>query len=370
MTLLKIKNTPIKLHYSWYIAFGLFTWSLSTSYFPEISPDLTKFGYWLEGVITTTLLFISVLLHELGHSFVAVKHGIKVESITMYIFGGIAKTKSEAKSPTTEFWLALAGPLVSFALAGLFFLFNDGISRYLFCSNIAIGILNLVPVFPLDGGRILRAILWGKWKNYIAATEKAALIGIYVSSIVIGIGIFSILLKVISSGIWLLIIGGFMRMASDGYYKQVKGLSNTGIKISDVMVPNEKVIKVPSNIDIKTFIEKYFITYGYHGYPVINEENKIIGMISFWHVNKLLEKEAIKEIIVKDIMMEVNTNTQEPDIFIAPTQTITDAMTKMMMNNHDRLFVCNKSRFIGIITKSMVMRCIQLQDIFNYGGLR
>ncbi len=176
-----VMGIPIRLHFTWFLVFGLITWSLSTVYFPQAAPDLPALAYWIKGALASLLLFASVAFHELAHSFVARRYGIPIESITLFIFGGVAQMKSEPPHPRAEFWIAVAGPLSSFFLAVLFLygtLQAEGGVRALFSYlariNFILGAFNLIPGFPMDGGRVLRSFLWKRKNNYFYATQKAS----------------------------------------------------------------------------------------------------------------------------------------------------------------------------------------------------
>ena len=179
-----IIGIPIRVHFSWLIIFGLITWSLSTLYFPQAAPDLPAASYWVKGVLAALLLFVSVGFHELAHSFVAKKYKISIESITIFIFGGVAQMKGEPPHPKAEFRIAIAGPLSSFFLSALFFLLYmntvggaKALFSYLAQINFMLGVFNLIPGFPMDGGRVLRSAIWSKTKNFYYATQKASSIG-------------------------------------------------------------------------------------------------------------------------------------------------------------------------------------------------
>ena len=169
-----IMGIPIRIHFSWLIVFGLITWSLSTFYFPKAAPDLPIASYWTKGVLAAFLIFASVVFHELAHSFVAKKYKISIESITLFIFGGIAQMKGEPPHPKAEFRIAIVGPLSSFFLSALFFFLSvstaggvKSLFSYLAQINFIIGVFNLIPGFPMDGGRVLRSAIWKKKKGLL-----------------------------------------------------------------------------------------------------------------------------------------------------------------------------------------------------------
>src|SRR5690242_17849774 len=175
----RVFGIVIDLDYSWFLVFGLFTWVLAVSYFPSEFKNWNSAEYWLMGGLTAVMFFVSVLLHELGHSVVAMRYKVPVSRITLFIFGGVSQIAGEAPSASAEFQIAVVGPLTSFALAALFYLSEPllvnvapalAVAKYLTLINGMLGLFNLIPGFPLDGGRVFRAIVWGVSKNFRQAT--------------------------------------------------------------------------------------------------------------------------------------------------------------------------------------------------------
>src|SRR5512135_3379381 len=182
----QVLGIPIGLDYSWFLIFALLTWSLATSYFPAEFKGWPVTQYWIVGAVTVILMFGSVVLHELGHSVVAMRYKIPVRSITLFIFGGVAQIGAEPPSAIAEFWIALAGPATSFALALLFGLLQPlvgvltpllALAKYLAYINGSLALFNLIPGFPLDGGRVFRAVVWGATRSLHTATRVAANLG-------------------------------------------------------------------------------------------------------------------------------------------------------------------------------------------------
>ena len=180
---LTIHGIPINVHVSWLVIYGLITWTLAVGYFPRALPDLPAAAYWANGLLAAFLLFVSVLLHELSHSFVAMAHGLSVRGITLHVFGGVSHLEDEPPSPRAEFLIAVVGPISSFAIAAVLWAINasglvqpawaQAVIAYLVLVNVVVGIFNLVPGFPLDGGRLLRAALW-KWKGSLGPATYMA----------------------------------------------------------------------------------------------------------------------------------------------------------------------------------------------------
>ncbi len=226
--LFKIFGIDINIHYSWWFIFLLLTWSLSVSFFPHYYPDYTTQQYWFMGILSAVLLFVSVLLHELSHSLVARTKKIKVESITLFFFGGVAGISDENMKPSAEFQMAIAGPLFSLLLAGIFFLIHKSdvngmstaITFYLYQLNFILALFNLVPGFPLDGGRAFRAILYAYYKDLRKATRIAVAGGRFFAGLLIIVGIIGIFTNS-GGGLWFVLIGAFLYFIAGLSYQQL-----------------------------------------------------------------------------------------------------------------------------------------------------
>ncbi len=195
----RILGIPISLDYSWFLIFGLITWTMAVGYYPAEYKNWPIVQYWIVAAVSAIMLFVSVLLHELGHSAVAMYYKIRVRSITLFIFGGISQIETEPTGAMAQLWLSLAGPAVSFALAVFFFLlqavFTDAVpllalGKYLVYINIVLGVFNLIPGFPLDGGGVVRAVVWGITRNRRRATLIAANLGRFIAYFFIILGVW------------------------------------------------------------------------------------------------------------------------------------------------------------------------------------
>ncbi len=226
--LVRVFGIDIFLHFSWWFVFIILTWSLATGFFPHYYPNFTAKEYWLMGVVAALLLFVSVLLHELSHSLIARWKKIKVNSITLFFFGGVAGISKEDLSPKSEFLMAIAGPLFSLALAALCYglyrwdgnYFVTAITFYLYQLNLILAVFNLVPGYPLDGGRAFRAILYGYYKDLKKATKIAAGAGKFVAGILFFMGLLAII-GGMANGLWFIFLGGFLYLIAGASYEQV-----------------------------------------------------------------------------------------------------------------------------------------------------
>ena len=223
MEIARIWGIGISVHVSWLVVFALVTWSLAAGYFPTECPGWARATYWLTGALTALVFFLSILIHELGHSWVALRYGIPIRGITLFVFGGVAQIGREPASPAAEFRIALAGPMTSLGLAALFamswFVTREitlvaGAAFWLARVNLMVGLFNLVPGFPLDGGRLLRAVAWHWTGSFNRATRVAYIGGRLVSAALMGIGVFTALGGNVLGGAWLLLIGWFLENAA------------------------------------------------------------------------------------------------------------------------------------------------------------
>ena len=226
--LFRIFGIDVKLHYTWWFVFIFIAWSLASSFFPHYFPEYTTTEYWIMGIVASALLFVSVLLHELAHSLVAKAKNIKVDSITLFFFGGVASISKEDMKPSSEFFMAIAGPLFSIFLGGVFYVLHildingmwTAITFYLYQLNFILAAFNLVPGYPLDGGRALRAILYAYYKDITKPTRIAAGLGKLFAGFLIVLGLVS-LFSGIGTGLWFVLLGGFLYFIANISYQQV-----------------------------------------------------------------------------------------------------------------------------------------------------
>jgi Zn-dependent protease len=223
MQVFRVRGIPVRIDFGWFLIVGFIAWTLASGYFPHVLPSLSPAAYWLQGLVAALLLFASVLLHELAHALVAVRHGIPVGSITLHIFGGVSQLDSEPETPRAEFLIAIVGPLTSFGIGGLCHGLGgvlagppwaDVLAGYVAAVNLMVGVFNLVPAFPLDGGRVLRAALWAWTGRFESATRAATRVGSALALLMIAVGIVRALGGATVAGLWFALIGLFLYQAS------------------------------------------------------------------------------------------------------------------------------------------------------------
>ncbi len=368
----RILGIPIKVHPSWFVVFAFLTWSLATGYFPAELPGQSALRYWGMGGVAAVLLFASVLLHELGHSYVALRYRVPIAQITLFFFGGMAQMRAEPPGPRAEFLIAIAGPIVSLVLAaglfGLLFL-GDGIEplRGLFVLgvmlgniNLTLGVFNLIPGFPLDGGRVLRAGLWAWSGDFYGATRQASLVGqaFGLALGLLGAGlILSSLIHVLPSwaaanGGWMLLIGMFLFAIAKGSRRQASIRSSLSrVTVAEVMA--QPVVTLAPELNVDEAATRYFLPYGYRGFPVV-EDGHFIGMLVPADLQDVPQALWVWK-SVRDLM-----HPSSRDMEITSDATALRALEHMMQGGHDRLVVVDQGRIVGLITRSGVGRVLQL----------
>lgn len=290
----RIFGISIDLDYSWFLVFGLLTWILAVSYYPVEFKNWSPAGYWFMGAVTLILLFASVLLHELGHSVVAKHFGIDVPRITLFIFGGVSQIATEPADANKEFWIAAAGPAVSLALAAIFWELRLAlvgapaalaIAKYMALLNLGLGVFNLIPGLPLDGGRVFRAIVWGITRNFRRATSVATFTGRLFGFALIFIGVWLVLAGDLLNGLWTAFIGWYLESAA-GSQLQHQALKDllAGHKVSEMM--GRDCARVPGDLTLQELVEKYVLGSGNRCF-VVTQGERTIGLITLSEIKKV-----------------------------------------------------------------------------------
>lgn len=355
----------IYIHYSWLLVFLLFSFTLSEGYLPTVVPELTRSEYWTLGSSVTILLFVSILIHELAHSLTAIKHDIPIRRITLFIFGGVAQLEKEPEYPADELKITIAGPIASYILALIFFVFTYlplGIAltesfRFLALINFIVATINLVPAFPLDGGRVLRALLWHFTKNLLRATKIAVTIGSFFAFLAMGAGFIMVFYQNFIVGLWYIFLGWMLYMAAQSSYNQLtlrQALS--GIKVSDIMSTN--LVTVNSNLNLDDLVNMFF-HYRYSAFPVADEFSLIKGLVTL-HQVKETPKNKWESTSVEEIM-----TPYEKCYKVAPEQEAVGVMMKMAKDNTGRALVVQEGKVMGILSKTDIMRLIDMQLILG-----
>jgi Zn-dependent protease/predicted transcriptional regulator len=364
--LISLFGVTLRLDPSWFVVAVLISWWLADSSFPALHPGLATSTYWIMGITGSFGLFGSVVLHELGHALVARRFGLSIRGITLFFFGGIAEMDSEPPNALAEFMVAIAGPAVSFvigvgcafinffALSGSDFSAVGGVVGYLAFINIVLVAFNMMPAFPLDGGRILRSVLWA-WKNDLRwATSVTSRIGSGFGILLIALGVFQIIgQNNLVGGIWTLLIGVFIRNAARTSYRQLLlRRSLEGEPVARFM--QTEVVAVPRSISVSDLVENFVYKYHYKLFPVV-DEGRLVGCISTQQIKELPRSEWERQSVgaISTPCSELNT--------IGPHHDATEALSRMSRTGLSRLMVVDKGHLVGIITLKDLLRFLALK---------
>jgi len=368
-TLFRIGGIEVIVDYSWIVMIALLIYTMAEGYSAQMHLHYTYTApqYWITGTVTAVLFLASILIHELAHTVVAMRHGIRITSIRLLIFGGLAQATSEPKTGRHEFLIALAGPATSMAL-GMFFL---GICAYLFMTNsltpvagiacclawgnILVTVLNMIPGFPLDGGRILRAFLWDHWGDMARATQVVIKIGNGFALFLMIFGALQFLIiQGFISGLWFIFIGLFMRQSAVGSYQAVLlRRALVGVQVKQIMTEN--LVTVDWLLSIDQLVQDYIYKHQFTNFPVFNRD-EFIGMVSLEAV-KGISKDLWGFKQVRDIMTPV-----ELVPCLKPTDDATEALSRMVSNDIGRMPVIENGRLLGIVSRRDIMNLCRIKS--------
>lgn len=358
----RILGISIDLDYSWFLIVGLLAWMLASSYFPAEYPDWTAGTYWAVGIVTSLMLFVSVLIHELAHSLVARHFGIPVPRITLFLFGGVSQIATEPPSAGSEFWIALVGPLTSLALAAFFWelepLFSMepalALARYLALLNLILALFNLIPGFPLDGGRVFRAILWRATGSYHRATNAAGIAGRFFGFILIAWGVWQALTGNIGGGIWIAIIGWFLESAASSYLQQesLRTLLG-GHRVADAMQRN--FAQVPGETSLQELVDHGLAPRGLL-FAMVAENGVARGMVTMSAIRQIPREHWASTTAAQIMVPFQRLTTTEP------SAVLWSALEKMGRDGVNQMPVLDASGVVGVLSR---------EDVVHYlSGLR
>ena len=358
----KILGIPIRLHLSWFLIAALITWSLAAGYFPQANPGWTPLTYLIVGAVASLLFFASVLLHELGHSVLALREGVPVKGITLFIFGGVAQIGREPPTAGAEFRIAIAGPLTSLGLAALFGGLGSLLSEvavvaaplaYLGRINLLLAAFNMIPGFPLDGGRVLRSALWQFGGSYQKATRWAARGGQAIAFGFIGLGALQFFFGGLTNGLWLAFIGWYLNNAARASYQQV-ALQDTlsGLKARNVMI--EQCAPVSSDLRLDRLVEDHVLR-GEQRCFFVTDSDDSQGVITLDDV-KSVSRTQREQLTAGQIMTPANA------AFAADAEE--DAWSVVQRMNEDDVRavpIVEAGRLLGVITPENLWQHIRLR---------
>jgi Zn-dependent protease/CBS domain-containing protein len=352
----RVIGFEVRIDHSWFILFALILWSFSYMAFPAHAPGLPPAVYFAMGLSGTLLFFISLLAHELSHSVVARAKGIPVDGITLFLFGGMAHTRMEAETPGDEFQIAAAGPIMSIAIAVLLGaawmlgarfgwpVYILAVLQYIALLNLVLAVFNLLPGFPLDGGRLFRAVVWKVTGDMTRATRVASAGGRWLAYVLIGFGLLSAFAGNVLGGMWLVFIGWFLRNAAISTYQQHLLLDVlSGVRAGQAMTPNPDT--VPPDATVRELMEDFFMRRRYTAYPV-TRDGVPLGLVTLQRIRET-PREEWDALRAEDIMIpfdaSIAVRTDEPMIAV---------LDRLKNSPARRVLVLRNGALAGIITAS------------------
>ena len=361
----KISGIEIGLHYSWFIIAALIVFSLG-EHFHQVNPHWSTWQVWITALITAILFFVTLLLHELAHSLVAQRRGLRVSAITLFALGGVSQTQDDPSDAKTEFWVAIAGPITSLIIGFGCLAISMGfgwhasaepqtavtaVLVWLGYINIGLALFNMIPGFPLDGGRVLRSIIWGITKNADRATRIAARVGQVVAVLFILDGIWQFFHGGGFGGLWIAFIGWFLMDAAKASYAEVEAASALrDLRVSDIM--SRECVVVNRGMSLQEFVNIYLLTTGQRCFAV-EDHGQLTGLITLRDVSRI-PRDRCEQATVGEAMRpgkELHT--------VSPDTPVLDALKLMVRNDINQLPVVAQGALQGIVSRAQIMQLLQ-----------
>ena len=361
-SLMRLGGIRVVVDPTWIFVFVLVVISLGGSYLPQAAPHLDPLTHWLLGLLAAVLLFGSVLLHELSHAFLAQRAGIRVPRIRLFLFGGVSEMAAEPHAPSAELRIAAAGPAMSLLIAllagGASRLFPEpsgmrALCEYLSVSNLLLGLFNLLPGLPLDGGRILKAWLWSRHGNLLRATRSAGRGGAVLGFVFVGLGLLFIARQDWLSGIWLGILGLFLQRAATASYETAL-LRDTlrGIRVRSLMT--REVVTVPDHISLEELVHEHVLARPHGAFPVMNGD-ALLGMISIAQVRRVPREEWVRT-PVRQVMTPIVVRPA-----VHPEDDCVVVFERMIREDASPLPVVQDGRLIGLLSRRDILKVFQVR---------
>jgi Zn-dependent protease/CBS domain-containing protein len=361
----RIAGIHVGFNWSLFVVAALIAWSLATSFLPAAAPGETSAAYWTAGVISAFVFLASLLAHELAHSIVAMQRGVKVEGITLWLFGGVSRFSSETNSPGTQALFTFVGPLTSLVLGAVFYVislaFGSGPHPGLVAAtlswlgyiNISLGIFNLVPAFPLDGGRLLQSLIWLRTGDRLRATRIAARIGMGFAYLLIAYGLATFIFTgSVVGGVWSAFLGWFLLNAARS--EEAGGLMRqalSGISVREVMTPNP--VQAPDNISIEDALHGYVLASRHSTFPTHDANGRLSGLLTLAAV-KNVAPEARARTLIKDVACPLDSVSTA-----GPADPVTNLLGVSGGCSEGRTLVVDDGRLVGIISPSDISTLLQ-----------
>ncbi|MEM2902166.1 MAG: site-2 protease family protein [Candidatus Bathyarchaeia archaeon] len=367
----RVFGVTIRVHYTLLFIFFLIVWSLAMGYMPQQFPGLSPIRYWIIGTISGFILLLSVVIHELCHSIVAIKLGLPIKRITLFFLGGAAEMAEEPKRPDVEFKMALVGPLSSFAIAalfgGLWYIFKTvslsvellAIAQYGAVINLILGGFNLLPAFPMDGGRIFRSIAWKYMRSMIKATQLATKLSVGFAYAMMFGGFLMIIFRGLFNGLWIIFIGWFIKSGAEaGLSQTIITQALSGTTVSEIM--SSDVVTVDFDTPLHRLVTEYFLTRKFAGYPV-RKDGAVVGMVTMDQV-KRIPRPLWEKTAVRDVMKPLGEL-----VIVEPETPASDAFYKMSRKDEGRILVMKNGELNGIVSRKDFTHLIKTKIDLEYG---
>jgi Zn-dependent protease/predicted transcriptional regulator len=362
--LFKLLGFEVKIDFSWIVIAVLVVWSLSKGLFPSYYKNLSLQTYWLMGIVGALGLFLSIVAHEFAHSIVASRYGIPMKGITLFIFGGVAEMGEEPSQAKAEFMMAIVGPLSSIGIAVVLYgIYRSagflpepisGVLGYLAWINAILAGFNLLPAFPLDGGRVLRSVLWGIKKDLNWATRVSSRIGSGFGILLIAMGVFNVLRGNFIGGMWWFVLGLFLQGAAKMSYQRLvtrKALEGESVRRFMKSDP----VTVSPDISLKDLVEDYIYKYHFKMFPVVQNADRLIGCITTKDVKKVPREEWDQRNVGEIAERCIPENTIDPE------KDPTEALSIMNRNHASRLMVVEGGRLVGVLALKDMLKFLALR---------
>jgi Zn-dependent protease len=365
LSLGRIAGIHVGLNWSLLVVAALIAWSIATGILPAAAPGQTTAAYWTAGVVSAFVYLASLLAHELAHSIVATRRGVKVEGITLWLFGGVSRFNSESSSPGAQAWITFVGPLTSLLLGAVFLLAGALVGggansalpsaslAWLGYINILLGVFNLLPAFPLDGGRILQSLIWRGTGDRLRATRIAARIGMVFAYLFIAYGLITFFAAgSIIGGVWAVFLGWFLLSAARA--EEAGGLIRqalSGISIAEVMTPNP--VQAPDDISVDEALHSYVLTSRHSTFPTHDAGGRLSGLLTMAAL-KNVAPDARPTTRIREIICPLDRVSTA-----APADPATNLLNASDGCSDGRTLVIDNGRLVGIVSPSDVSRLMQ-----------
>jgi Zn-dependent protease/predicted transcriptional regulator len=368
----KLMGIDVSAQFSWFIILALLTWSLASNWFPQFFAGWSTLTYWLVAFTATLLFAFCILLHELAHALVARAYGQAVRGITLFIFGGVADVEQEVKRPGVELQIALAGPLASFLLAGIAFLLtlplkgnstvSEAVLDYLVITNLLVGGFNLIPAFPLDGGRVLQAIIWKVTGNLTRSAGISSFIGQGFGYVLMVFGIVNLLAGSFFNGLWIAFIGWFLvRAARAARMRIVLQSTLAGIRVAEVM--DTHPVTIPANISIQKAVDTYLLPLGLSSALVV-QGDLFAGMLSLMDIGHL-DRESWAKTPVGYVM-----RLPEKLCVATPNQLFSEILDVIVAQDVQDVPVLDGQRLVGLVNRESILTQLNKRPVTTTDGLQ